>query len=229
MILNVSKLNKFIGSKELFEDLNFVINENEKVALIGKNGSGKTTLFRILDGEEKEYQGLVEYRTGLKIILTKQEHFLDNSISALDYILNDLPEYIELKEVLSKYELHGEGSDISLEEYCDAVNVFGEKGYYDIESEILITLEEFQIPESRARSPMKGLSGGEKRFVEIVRIMYSECDLALLDEPTNHLDLPSIEELENVLNNFKGGIIYVSHDSYFVNEIGGEEILISSD
>jgi ATPase subunit of ABC transporter with duplicated ATPase domains len=212
MILNISKLNKAIGSKVLLDDVNFTLYKGQKVALIGRNGSGKTTLFKILAGYDQEHEGLVEYQSGLKITLTQQEHHLDQETSAIDYILKDIPRYLELQEQINKYELHGEDSDVSLEAYCEAVAIFGEKGYYDVETEILISLEEFQLPEDRAKMSMSNLSGGEKRFVELVKIMYSECDLALIDEPTNHMDYIGKDKFISWLKKTKETLFLISHD-----------------
>ncbi len=212
MLLTVSKLNKTIGVKTLFDNLGFYLDEGEKIALIGKNGAGKTTLFNIIASLEKEFQGQVEYRKGSRIILTKQEHFLDEHLSAIEYILNDLPDYNDMKAKLANYEIHGDGQGVSLEEYCDAVAIFSEKGYYDIETEILISLNEFQVNEDRAKMPMKNLSGGEKRFVELVRVMYSACDLALIDEPTNHMDYIGKDKFIQWLKKTKDSLFLVSHD-----------------
>lgn len=212
MLINISKLNKSIGIKTLFEDLNLSISGGEKLALIGKNGAGKTTLFNLIMGEDKDFHGSIDIRKGTRIILTKQEHFLDENTTAIDYILNDLPDYNALKAVLANYELHGEDNGISLEEYCDAVAKFSENGFYDIEVEILISLSEFQIDENRARMPMKNLSGGEKRFVELVRVMYSKCDLALIDEPTNHMDYVGKEKFISWLKKTKDSLLIISHD-----------------
>jgi ATPase subunit of ABC transporter with duplicated ATPase domains len=212
MILTLSKLNKSIGSKVLLEGINFTLNKGEKVALIGRNGSGKTTLFKILAGLDKEFQGNLEYQSGLKITLTEQEHNLNEEITALDYILKDIPEYLTLQAQINDYELHGEDSEVSLEAYCEAVAIFSEKSYYETETEVLIALEEFQISEDRAKMPMSNLSGGEKRFVELVRIMFSECDLALIDEPTNHMDYVGKDKFIKWLQKTKETLFIISHD-----------------
>ena len=212
MLLGITKLNKTIGVKTLFEDLDFTLYEGEKVALIGKNGAGKTTLFNIIAGEEKEFQGNIEFRKDSRVILTKQEHFLSDDISAIDYILGDLPSYNDYKKIIESYEMHGEDEGVGLQEYCDAVAFFSEKGFYDIEPKILQTLEKFQLDEDRAKMPMNNLSGGEKRFVELARVMYSECDLALIDEPTNHMDYVGKEKFLKWLKETNDSLFLVSHD-----------------
>jgi ATPase subunit of ABC transporter with duplicated ATPase domains len=210
MLLRVSNLSKSIGIKDLFHDLSFMFNEGEKVALIGRNGCGKTTLFHILNGDDSEYSGKVEFKKGASIILTRQEHFLDAPITALDYILDSVPQYRELRSNIASYE-RGEDT-VSLEQYLEDLHEFGSKGYFEVEAKILQSLQGFQIGEERALDNLKDLSGGEKRFVELVRVMYSEATLALIDEPTNHMDYVGKEKFIKWLTTTKQNVFLISHD-----------------
>jgi ATPase subunit of ABC transporter with duplicated ATPase domains len=198
MILHIQNLHKSIGSKELFSDLSLKLEKGEKVALIGRNGLGKTTLFNIINGDDKDFTGEIERRKDLRTVMTRQEHFFDVPNrrgevtsplpgTALEYILNDVPEYYTLKSFIAKTDIN---SDIpeEIEKYSEAVHKFTELGYYDIEDEILRTLESFEIDFEKALAPFSTLSGGEKRFVELTRVIFSKANLALIDEPTNHMD-----------------------------------------
>ncbi|MBP7876049.1 ABC-F family ATP-binding cassette domain-containing protein, partial [Candidatus Woesebacteria bacterium] len=168
MLLDVTNLSKSIDSKDLFQNLNFRINEGEKIALIGRNGQGKTTLLKMLAGEDKDFTGAINVKKSIRITLTKQEHITDASQSPLEYILHSVPKYYELQKVLQKYE-HDASTD--MHRYLEAVEYFTEHGYYYIEDSILNTLASFQIPNETALQPLATLSGGEKRYVELARMM----------------------------------------------------------
>jgi ATP-binding cassette subfamily F protein 3 len=209
MLLNATNLSKSIGAKNLFNDLNFTINNNEKIALIGRNGQGKSTLLQMLSGEDKEFGGKIERMKNLRVILTKQEHLSDNTQSALTYILKSVPHYHEYEKVLHDFE-HGAHTNTHL--YTTAVDYFSENGYYYIKDLILATLEDFQISNEQANNPLITLSGGEKRFVELVRMMYSKADLLLIDEPTNHMDYIGKEQFISWMVTVIEGMLIVTHD-----------------
>ncbi len=211
MLLRIDNLNKSIGSKDLFENLNLIVNEGEKLGIVGRNGLGKTTLFRIITGEDKEYTGSIELAKGISIVMTRQEHFMHESMTALDYILSEVPDYNDLQNTIRKYEANGE-NEVTLEAYCDAIALFGERDYYSIEGRIIESLKSFQLDEERILQPFVALSGGEKRFVELVRVMYSGADIALIDEPTNHMDYVGKERFIQWLKNIDKCIIVITHD-----------------
>jgi ATPase subunit of ABC transporter with duplicated ATPase domains len=211
MLVKASNLSKSITGKDLFQDLSFIVNEGEKVALIGRNGLGKTTLFRILNGEDKEFQGQIEFQKGIQVILTRQEHFLEESVTALEYILENVPKFNELEAQIRDYETHGE-EKVSLQDYCDSLTEFSELGYFELRSKVTQSLADFQLPEEKVNASMTLLSGGEKRFVELVRVMYSGADLALIDEPTNHMDYIGKEQFIEWLKASEQSLFIVSHD-----------------
>lgn len=210
MLLKVSKLNKHIGVKVLLEDAEFLMNENEKVALIGRNGYGKSTLLGILGGTDKEYEGEVEIKRDSKIVMTKQEHHMEGDVTVLEYILNSIPEYTKLKQILHDYE--NQVNDVSLEEYSESLEVFTQKDYYTLEDRIMESLNSFQIDLEKTTNSIQNLSGGEKRFVELVRVMYSNSNLALVDEPTNHMDYVGKDKFIKWLKDYNSSILIVSHD-----------------
>lgn len=209
MLLNTINLSKSIGAKNLFNDLNLTIDTHEKIALIGRNGQGKTTLLQLLAGEDKEYGGKIETKKNIRVTLTKQEHLSDATYSALAYILKSVPFYFEYEKILQEFE-QGHHTDTHL--YTTAVDYFSNNGYYYIKDLILSTLNDFQISEEKALLPLSNLSGGEKRFVELVRMMYSAADLLLIDEPTNHMDYVGKEQFISWMASITESMIVVTHD-----------------
>jgi ATP-binding cassette subfamily F protein 3 len=207
MLLEIRNLTKSFWKKALYEGLNLTINEGEKSALIGRNGTGKTSLFKIICKEDKDYTGEVSMQNGVKAIMTMQEHFLPTDITALEYILHEVPDYMNLRQIV-----FNKTEKVSDDEYLYAIQEFTERGYYHIEDNILKTLEDFQITTDRAIESMKNLSGGEKRFIELVRIMYSGAQIALIDEPTNHMDTYGKEKFINWLHRTDCACVIITHD-----------------
>ena len=221
MLLSVRNLNKQIGQKELFHELSFTIGENKKIALIGRNGLGKTSLFKLIVGEDKEFTGEIQIKSGVKIILTRQEHFIESDKTALDYILDDVPHYREWQKQLADYEENPSSEMDAIEKYTDTINHFSEAGYYEIEDRIINSLQAFQIKTENILNPLISLSGGEKRFVELVRVMYSGADLALIDEPTNHMDYVGKELFIKWLQDTKKALFIVTHDRDVLKYVNG--------
>lgn len=209
MLLSASGLRKSIGAKTLFTDLTLHIETSEKVALIGRNGQGKSTLLQILGGIDHDFSGKIETRKNLRITLTKQEHHADSGKTAMEYILESVPYYIEYEKILSDFQQQNH-TDTHL--YTKAVDYFSENGYYYIKDLILATLADFQITKQQANNPLEILSGGEKRFVELVRMMYSSADLFLIDEPTNHMDYLGKEQFIAWMQSVTSGMLIVTHD-----------------
>jgi len=209
MLISVKNLSKSIGAKNLFNDLDFTIENNEKIALIGRNGQGKSTLLQMLSGDDREYEGKIDTKKNLKVILTRQEHLTDNTQSALSYILKNVPNYSKYEKVLKEFE-DGDHTDTHL--YSEAVEYFSDNGYYYIKDLILATLDDFQITNEKAISPLVSLSGGEKRFVELTRMMYSSADLLLIDEPTNHMDYRGKDQFISWMLTVTESMLIVTHD-----------------
>lgn len=212
MLLRVSNIHKSIGLKDLFDGLSFNVEKGERVALIGRNGLGKTTLFRMLTGEDKEYSGEIEFLKNISVIMTRQEHFLHQDVTPVDYILNDVPEYRDLQYAIREYEENQSADVEAITKYSDAVMKFSELGYYSIEDQIVQSLNDFEIDIEMALGSFNSLSGGQKRFVELVRVMFSGADIALIDEPTNHMDYVGKDAFIKWLGDTEQTIFVITHD-----------------
>lgn len=212
MLLRAHIEDKSMGNKYLLHDLQFFIDDDEKVGVVGRNGVGKTTLFNVLAGLDTEYEGSIETRKGLRMIATRQEHHDIGDHSAVSYILEHLPNYRKWKDIIDTYP-DTMGDDMrKIHEYSEALEQFGDAGYYEVEDRIVQMLDKYQIDIERAYMPMKGLSGGQKRFVELILVQFSHPDLALIDEPTNHMDYVAKQAFIEWLEEAKHGCLIITHD-----------------
>lgn len=219
MITTVIIERKNIGNKELFADLAFTVETNEKLAIIGRNGVGKTTLFRLLTGEDSDFDGAIQWRTRTRVVSTAQEHHATGELSALNYIIERLPDYKNLKHIIDTYpETMGENLK-RIEAYSNALEHFSSLGYYNIEDTVLHSLANYQVSEAMARAPLARLSGGQKRFVELVRVEHSDADIALIDEPTNHMDFAAKVAFIAWLKAVKHSVVVISHDRDVLKQV----------
>lgn len=209
MLISATNLSKSIGAKNLFKDLSFTFSDGEKIALIGRNGNGKTTLLKILSGEDHDFGGKIITRKGLRITLTKQEHIKTGSLSPLQYILDSVPNFYEYKKILEEYE---QGLSTNLDRYLQVLEYCTEKRYFNIETAIISTLQDFNISLESAQLPISKLSGGQKRYVEMTRMMFSQSDLLLVDEPTNHMDYLGKKRFISWMNALPQTVVVVTHD-----------------
>ena len=218
MILSVKINEKSFGDKQLLQDVNFSINEGEKVGLIGRNGIGKSTLFAILLGFDQDFSGEIIFRKGSVVASTQQEYSNVGEQTVLNFVLNDLPEYAHLSKLLRELpEKMGENMAL-IEKYTDALNRFQEKNFHFIEDKIKAELRDFGL-EGFENRKMKTLSGGQKRLVDTIKIIHSNADLALVDEPTNFMDSHAKNRFLNWMKNSKEAVLVITHDRDVLSEV----------
>ena len=212
MIADIHITEKSFGDKTLMRDVKFSVDDGEKVGVVGRNGVGKSTLFGILAGTDTDYTGEVIFRRGITVASTAQEHHSLGDQTVLGYILAGLPEYASLKKIIDEYpETMGDNMR-KIEEYTQALERFDQKGFYQIEEKIERELDNFQLSGCGGR-PLGSLSGGQKRLVEIVKIMHSEAHLALIDEPTNHMDYVAKQQFIDWMSSQpRQAMLIITHD-----------------
>ena len=210
MICDIRISEKSFGAKTLFSNVNFSIDDDEKVALIGRNGIGKSTLLHILSGKDSDYDGEVIFRRGVSVVSTLQEHFNDDQ-TVIDYVLEGLPEHKELANIIRNYPSIMNDDLKLIDKYTKALERFTNLGYFTVEDKIREEFKNFQIPGLEDRK-LASLSGGQKRIVEIIKVMHSNTHLALFDEPTNHMDYVAKRDFIEFIKNKKQAMLIVSHD-----------------
>ena len=219
MIADIHITEKSFGDKTLMKDVKFSVDDGEKVGVVGRNGVGKSTLFGILAGTDNDYTGEVVFRRGITIATTAQEHHGLGEQTVMAYILSGLPEYPELKKIIDEYPLTMGDNMRKIEEYTQALERFDQKGFYQIEEKIERELSNFQL-DGYGNRRISSLSGGQKRLVEIVKIMHSEAHLALIDEPTNHMDYVAKQQFIDWMNSQPHqAMLIITHDRDVLGQV----------
>lgn len=218
MIADINITEKSFGPKVLMTGVKFSIDDHEKVGVIGRNGIGKSTLFGMLAGTDRDFTGDVIYKKGTVVVATAQEHHGLGETTVLQYVLAGLPEYPELSRIIETYP-DTMGDDLKkINEYTEALQRFDDKGFYQIEEKIERELDNFQLP-GVAHRPFGSLSGGQKRLVEVVKIMHSQADLALIDEPTNHMDYVAKQQFIDWMKQAPEAMLVITHDRDVLKEV----------
>jgi ATPase subunit of ABC transporter with duplicated ATPase domains len=218
MIADINITEKSFGPKVLMTRVKFSVDDNEKVGVVGRNGIGKSTLFGILTGADTDFTGEVIYKRGVSVVATQQEYHGAKDQTVLEYILKGLPEYSELCHVIKTYPDHMGDDMKKINEYTAALERYGQKGFYQVEEMVAEELKNFQM-EGFGDRPLATLSGGQKRLVEVVKIMHADADLALLDEPTNHMDYVAKKQFIDWLKNSTQAMLVITHDRDVLNEV----------
>lgn len=218
MIADITVTEKSFGPKVLMSGIKFSIDDGEKIGVIGRNGVGKSTLFGILAGTDKDFTGEIIYRRGTTVVATKQEHHDMGDTTVLQYILAGLPEYSDLSHIMETYPVTMGDDMKKIEQYTVALQRFDDKGFYQIEEQIERELDNFQLP-NVAHRPFSTLSGGQKRLVEVVKIMHSDAHLSLVDEPTNHMDYIAKAQFVEWLKGAREAVLVITHDRDVLNQV----------
>ena len=233
LILTATNISKSFGSNEIIKDANFLVNEHEKVAIVGVNGAGKTTLLKILTGEEHADSGNVILAKDAKLGYLRQINNVDSKLSIIDKLYTVIEHILSMeKRMLDMQEqmqhLSGEALEELYSSYTALTHNYELMDGYAAKSKVTGILKGLGFNENEFDRKINTLSGGQKTRVFLAKLLLEEPDIILLDEPTNHLDLRSIEWLESYLLNYKGAVIIVSHDRYFLDKIVSKVIDIEN-
>jgi len=221
-IITASGLAKSYGAQDVFWDVSLHIARGDKIALVGPNGSGKTTLLRIIAGLEAPTAGRVHRARNLRVAYLSQEAELPGQRTLYEEMLTVFADLRAQQAELRRLEQQMADPtrrEAALKRYGEALQAFELAGGYRYESEIRMVLAGLGFPEEEQHLPLSILSGGQKTRALLAKLLLSEPDLLLLDEPTNHLDLAAIQWLEEYLANWKGSLVVVAHDRYFLDRV----------
>lgn len=232
MILSCQNLSKSFGSDDIIKNVSFQINEGDKVAIVGNNGAGKSTLLKMITGELDTDAGTVVFAKDTTIGYLAQYQNMEGNETVYQTVYSSRTDILEMQKNLQKMEeqmtkLTDHALDALLVRYHEMHDVFDHMNGYAYESEVQGVLRGLGFSEEDFSKTMDMLSGGQKTRVSLGRLLVMKPDILLLDEPINHLDLNSIEWLENFLMNYKGTVVIVAHDRYFLDRIVTKVIDIS--
>ena len=229
-VLSLSKLSMSFGERELFRDLSFEVDARDKVGLIGRNGVGKTTLFKIICGELDPTAGVVAAERGLVIGYMEQHACSDSSRSIydeLESVFDALKETErEIERLTAQIDSGGRDLDALIERQTQLIDAFEAQGGLTYKSRTRSALLGLGFKEAEFGMPTSALSGGQRSKLSLLKLLLSKSDLLLLDEPTNHLDIRSVSWLEGFLRDFRGAMIIVSHDRYFLDAVTNKTVEI---
>lgn len=231
MILSCQNISKAFGDQPVLCNVSFHIEDYDKAAIVGINGAGKTTLLRIIVGEQAADEGVISVSKGKTLGYLAQNQDVDSENTIYDELLSVKADIIEMEHQIRQIELSmkqaaGSHLDNLMETYSRLTHSFELANGYAYKSEITGVLKGLGFAEEEFSKQISTLSGGQKTRIALGRLLLLKPDLIILDEPTNHLDLNSISWLETYLLNYKGAVLIVSHDRYFLDRITGKVIEI---
>ena len=229
MILSVSNIHKSFNEVPILKNVSFHIEDNEKAAIVGINGAGKTTLLRIIMGELSADEGLVTFAKDKTVGYLSQHEAVSGENSIYQELLSVKQDILDMELQMHTMELQmktASGDSLSklMDSYSVLTHAYETGGGYTYKSEIVGVLKGLGFAEEEFDKSVSTLSGGQKTRVALGKLLLLKPNLIILDEPTNHLDLQSIAWLETYLLNYKGAVIIVSHDRYFLDRIAGKVI-----
>lgn len=230
LVLNVDKLGMNFGYGTLFKNVSFSLNDGEIISIVGPNGSGKTTLLKAIAGLERVDEGNFSLRKKAKVAYLDQKSASISDDRIVYDILKDafhdiLEAEKEIKFLEKQLEILDASSDEHakcLEKYCNLIENFSLIGGYEVDANIQAVCDGLEINDDLLYHDYNSLSGGEKTLVQLAKCLLAKPDLLLLDEPTNNLDIKRIEQLEKFIKSYKGAILLVSHDRYFIDKVSSK-------
>jgi ATP-binding cassette ChvD family protein len=222
-MVNVSKI--YPPQKQVLKNIYLSFYYGAKIGVLGLNGSGKSSLLKIIAGEDKSYQGEVVFSPGYTVGYLAQEPEMDDSLTVIDVVKQGVQKVVD---ILAEYEAVNmkfmeEMTDDEMAKLIDRqgelTELIDQYDAWELDNKLERAMDALRCPDPE--TPVKNLSGGERRRVALCRLLLSEPDILLLDEPTNHLDAESVEWLEMHLQQYKGTVIAVTHDRYFLDNVAG--------
>lgn len=233
MILSCQNISKAFDGKSILKQANFHIEDHEKAAVIGINGAGKTTLLNIITGRLSPDEGVVSISKGKTIGYLEQHPVLDSENTIFDELMSVKDYLLKMEQEIRQMEhdmKHKEGDALEslMNQYARLTTRFEMENGYAYKSELTGVLKGLGFEEAEYDKSVSTLSGGQKTRVALGKLLLLSPDIILLDEPTNHLDMNAIRWLEGYLSNYKGAVLIVSHDRYFLDRIAGKIIEIDA-
>lgn len=233
MLLQVSAIKKSYNGEEILKDCSFHIEENEKCALVGANGTGKSTLLKIIAHVTEPDSGSVTMKSGEEIGYLAQQEAVNSENTIYDELMEAKRPLLDEEEQIRSLEkrmkdLTGEELELAMERYSTLTHHFEINNGFAIQSEVTGVLKGLGFAEEEFDKVISTLSGGQKTRVALAKLLLTHPSLIMLDEPTNHLDMLSIEWLEGFLSSYKGAVLVVAHDRYFLDRIATKVIDIEN-
>ena len=230
IIFSMNRVSKTFPSnnKQVLKDIHLSFFYGAKIGIIGLNGSGKSTLLKIIAGLDKSFQGDVHFSKDHSIGYLAQEPEMDDSKNVMDVVKEGMQEAVDLiaeyNDINNQFGLpevyeHPEKMEALMAKQGELQDKIDAAGAWDLETKLNIAMDALRCPEGE--QSISVLSGGEKRRVALCRLLLKEPDILLLDEPTNHLDAESVQWLEHHLQQYKGTVIAITHDRYFLDNVAG--------
>ena len=229
--IELNNIKKNYGLKNVLDGVSFEIKTGERIALIGDNGSGKSTILKIISGEEKADSGKVNIRKEAEIGYLKQVYPNENdSIVVEEYLKRSFKKYFDMEKRLKELEVlmldKNQNIENLIKRYARLQEEYITLGGYELEEKFKKICSGFKFKTEFLNKKYNTLSGGEKTIVNLATILLKNPDVLLLDEPTNHLDIETLEWLEKFLNSYKGTVVLISHDRYFLDKVVNKIILL---
>ena len=233
MLLSCNNLQKSFGTDEILQNVSFILEDHEKAGLVGVNGAGKTSVFRMLTGEWSPDGGEVVRSTGVQLGYLPQMTELSTPRTLYDELDTVFEPLRELEATIRKLEQDmadkdSQGLESTMSRYSRLVAEFEEKRGYEAKSRLRGVLKGLNFSEKQWQQPVSSLSGGQQTRAALGKLLLTAPDILLLDEPTNHLDIDSIAWLEDYLREYRGGVILISHDRYFLDRVTTKTIEIEN-